>query len=60
VRAQLPLVAAPPAAAAAPASAKPAKAKPAGKANKVHRWLVEVSRRLTGVPRFVIKDAQII
>ena len=36
------------------------KKKAPGKANKVQRWLLEVGRRLTGVPRFVLKDAQLI
>ena len=54
----LPLARSAPAAPAAPAPPK-AKPKPANKpASKVHRWYVEVGRRLTGVPRFVIKEAQ--
>ena len=46
-----------PARAGAPQKAGAKKAG-ASKTSKVHRWYVEVSRRLTGVPRFVIKDAQ--
>ena len=38
---------------------KPQPRKP-NKASKVHRWYVEVARRLTGVPSFVIKDAQLV
>ena len=31
-----------------------------GKANKIYGWYLDVCRRLTGVPRFVINDAQYI
>lgn len=49
--------------AAAPPQPKPAPPPPkkkASKAQKVQRWYVEVGKRLTGVPSFVIKDAQLI
>ena len=49
-----------PLAAPAPAPAPKAARRPSGKPNKVQRWYMDVSRRLTGVPRFVIKDAHLI